>query len=101
MALTFSGTSGQQINLYISNSTFGSCYGPYAPVYVSISNPDGSQLLAANNGGGCSPCRMFPTFTLQQTRPFRIFIEPIRTAPGAMTPPLWQENAPPSPVRIT
>ncbi len=101
MALTFSGTSGQQINLYISNSTFGSCYGPYAPVYVSISNPDGSQLLAANNGGVCSPGGMFPTFTLQQTGTYRIFIDPVGTAQGAMTLQLWNESDLSSTVSVT
>src|SRR5260370_40264 len=101
MALTFSGTSGQQINLYISNYTFGSCYGPYAPVYVSISNPDGSQLLAANNGGVCSPGGMFPTFTLQQTGTYRIFIDPVGTAQGAMTLQLWNESDLSSTVSVT
>src|SRR5260370_12926920 len=98
MAMTFSGTAGQQISINITSDSFGSCYGPLAPVYVFIFNPDGSKLL--NNQGVCNPGGIIPDITLPQTGTYLIFIDPAGTAQGAMTLQLYATPDLTSPIAI-
>src|SRR5260370_5833853 len=91
IALTFSGTAGQQISLNITNDTFGSCYGPLAPVYVSISTLSGTSVV--NTGGGCNPGGIFSVLTLPQTGTCLIFSDPAGPPQVPMTAAMLVQSA--------
>ena len=80
--LSFTGTAGQQVTVNLSNFNLtGSIYATYGYSFLSILNPDGTQLLSptvALGGGSSGP------YTLQQSGTYTIVVMPIY-ATGSMT----------------
>lgn len=82
--LTFSGSSGQRISLQLTSDTI-----TYS--YVSIKNPDGSNLVAPtlfNSNGG-----FIDVQTLAQTGTYAVFLNPQNAYIGNMTLTLYNVPA--------
>jgi YD repeat-containing protein len=75
---TFSGTSGQQITVNITNSTFAGCLGLTARVL----NPDGSTL---GSNSTCGSTLLLDSLTLGSTGTYTVVIDPQGTATGSAT----------------
>ena len=80
--LTFSGRTGQQISLNVTNSSFGFC----PNVGITIYNPDGSQLasstICSSNNGSIAPT------PLSQTGTYSIFVD-VGDVTGSLTLQLY------------
>jgi YD repeat-containing protein len=75
---SFSGTSGQQITVNITNSTFAGCLSLTARVL----NPDGSTLGSSST---CGSTLLLDSLTLGSTGTFTVVIDPQGTATGSAT----------------
>jgi YD repeat-containing protein len=75
---TFSGTSGQQITVNITNSTFAGCLSLTARVL----NPDGSTL---GSNSTCGSTLLLDSLTLGSTGTYTVVIDPQGTATGSAT----------------
>jgi YD repeat-containing protein len=76
---TFSGTTGQQVSIIMSNSTYTGCNA----VVVSILKPDGTQLGAAGICNGSSG--FLDSQTLPSTGTYTVKVDPQGTTTGGVT----------------
>jgi hypothetical protein len=76
---TFSGTTGQQVSITMSGSTYTGCNA----VVVSILKPDGTQLSAAGICNGTSG--FLDSQTLPSTGTYTVLVNPQGTTTGGIT----------------
>jgi len=76
---TFSGTTGQQVSITMTNSTYTGCNA----VVVSILKPDGTQLGAAGICNGTSG--FLDSQTLPSTGTYTVKVDPQGTTTGSVT----------------
>ncbi|MGH9904025.1 MAG: hypothetical protein ACRD8U_00410, partial [Pyrinomonadaceae bacterium] len=87
--VTISGTAGQRVSVGMSSVTIGSS--SCCSAYLSIRNPDGSNLLAPmdfGTGGGGSPTVLLPV-----SGTYTILVDPKTTSIGSATLTLSEEIA--------
>jgi uncharacterized protein YhfF len=75
---TFSGTTGQQVSVTFSNSTYTGCFG----VVISIVKPDGSTL---GSSGTCSTTGFLDSLTLPVAGTYTVLVNPQGTTTGSVT----------------
>jgi YD repeat-containing protein len=75
---TFSGTSGQQISLTLTNSTYTGCIA----LATSIMKPDGTNLGSTSICGGSG---FIDSMTLPVTGTYTVLVDPGGTATGSVT----------------
>jgi YD repeat-containing protein len=75
---TFSGTTGQQVSLSVTNATYPGCGG----FSVSILKPDGTTLSSTFS---CSSTAFLDSVTLPVTGTYTVFFDPSGTGTGSAT----------------
>ena len=75
---TFSGTTGQQISVSVTNSTYPGCLA----LTASVLKPDGTTLGSAST---CGSADFVDSLTLPTTGTYTVFIDPAGTSTGSAT----------------